>query len=254
MTTWVLLRGLARESRHWGRFTALLQQAVPEGDRVVAIDLPGNGARFRERSPASVAAIAEAARLQLAKEGAAPPPYVLLALSLGGMVALHWASQDPAGVRGCILVNSSMRGLSPPWQRLRPAALLQLLATLAGRTPLARERRILRLTSERAPDDAIAVEWAEYAAACPVARGNMLRQLFAAARFRAPPAAPGVPLLLLASRGDRLASVECSRAMARAWGAPLHEHPDAGHDLALDDPGWIVAHALAWSRALPSGR
>lgn len=250
MTTWVLLRGLAREARHWGRFTALLRQAAPAGDRVVAIDLPGNGARFRERSPSSVAAIAEAARLQLAKEDGAPPPYVLLALSLGGMVALQWALQDPGVVRGCILVNSSMRGLSPAWQRLRPAALLQLLATVAGGTPLARERRILRLTSERAADDAIAAAWAEYAAACPVARGNMLRQLLAAARFRAP-ATPPVPLLLLASRGDRLASPECSRAMARAWCAPLREHPDAGHDLTLDDPGWVVAQALAWYGALP---
>lgn len=251
MTTWVLLRGLARESRHWGRFAALLQQAVPQGDRVVAIDLPGNGARFRERSPASVRAIAEAARLQLAKDGDAPPPYVLFALSLGGMVALQWALQDPGAVRGCILVNSSMRGLSPAWQRLRPGALLQLLATLASGAPLARERRILRLTSGRAPDNAIASEWAEYGAACPVARGNMLRQLLAAARFHAPAAVPSVPLLLLASQGDRLASIECSRAMARAWSAPLREHPDAGHDLTLDDPGWVVAQALAWYRALP---
>lgn len=251
MTTWVLLRGLARESRHWGRFTALLRQAVPAGDRVVAIDLPGNGARFRERSPASVRAIAEAARLQLATHGDAPPPYLLLALSLGGMVALQWALQDPAAVRGCVLINSSMRGVSPAWQRLRPGALLQLLATLAGRTAIARERRILRLTSGRAPDDAIAAEWAKYATACPVARGNMLRQLLAATRFHAPAAAPTVPLLLLASRGDRLASVECSRAMAREWSAPLREHPDAGHDLTLDDPGWVVSQALAWYRALP---
>jgi pimeloyl-ACP methyl ester carboxylesterase len=154
MTTWVLLRGLARESRHWGRFAGLLQQAVPEGDRVIAIDLPGNGTRFRERSPASVAGIAAAARLQLAKEAAASPPYLLVALSLGGMVAVQWALQEPSALRACILINSSMRGLSPTWQRLRPAALLQLLATLAGRTPVARERRIVRLTSNGAPDAA----------------------------------------------------------------------------------------------------
>ena len=70
MTTWVLLRGLARESRHWGEFPRLLQQALPAGDEVLALDLPGNGSRWRERTPASVEALAEAARAELQRRGA----------------------------------------------------------------------------------------------------------------------------------------------------------------------------------------
>ncbi|RYF18556.1 MAG: alpha/beta hydrolase [Comamonadaceae bacterium] len=246
MTTWVLLRGLARESRHWGEFPRLLQQALPAGDEVLALDLPGNGSRWRERSPASVEALAEAARAEWQRRGA-PGPVVLVALSLGGMVALQWAMRHTAEVRGCVLVNSSLRGLAMPWQRLRPRALAELLFVALRGDAHARERRVLRLTSNYPVCDATAEDWTAHARSAPVSRANMLRQLLAAARFRAPRAAPPVPLLLLASTQDRLASVLCSRAMARAWQAPLVEHPTAGHDLALDEPAWFARQVAQWA-------
>lgn len=246
MITWVLLRGLARESRHWGSFTSAFGDALPAGDLVVALDLPGNGTRWRERAPATVRQIVEGARGRLAALGHAPP-YVLVALSLGGMVAREWAARHAGEVRGCVLINSSMRGLSPPWQRLRPAALIQLLAVASpGRPPLGREQRILRLTSNFPVSAAIVEAWAGIARTAPVSRSNMLRQLLAAARYRAPGASPGMPTLLLASRRDRLVSVRCSEAMASAWQVPLRVHPGAGHDLALDDPAWLVEQVLAW--------
>jgi pimeloyl-ACP methyl ester carboxylesterase len=250
MTAWVLLRGLGREARHWGNFVTLLQQAVPAGDSVLTLDLPGNGSRWRECSPWSVAAMAESVRAELARRPAAHD-CVLVALSLGAMAALQWATIHPRAVRGCVLINSSMGGLSPLWQRLRPAALLQLLLVARpGATALSREQRILRLTSNRDVDPALAAAWVDYARAAPVSGASMLRQLVAAARYRAPAALPPVPLLLLASQRDRLASVRCSRAMARAWGVPLREHPSAGHDLPLDDPSWVVEQIFAWQLAL----
>lgn len=251
MTTWVLLRGLARESRHWGGFADALRRSVPAGDDVVALDLPGNGKRWRDRTPGSVERIAEATRADLAQAGVRGP-VVLVALSFGGMVALHWALRHPGEVLGCVLINSSMRGLAGPWERLRPGALVQLLMLLLpGHTAAARERRILRLTSNQPVEEATVAAWAGHAGTAPVSRLNMLRQLLAAARFRAPEAPPPVPVLLLASRHDRLASVRCSRALARAWGAPLREHPTAGHDLALDDPHWVIAQVAAWAAQLP---
>ena len=50
MTTWVLLRGLMREARHWGEFAATFQAQL-SGTRVVARDLPGNGRLHHLRSP-----------------------------------------------------------------------------------------------------------------------------------------------------------------------------------------------------------
>lgn len=237
MTTWVLLRGLARESGHWGAFTDMLRARVPAGDEVVALDLPGNGELWRERSPASVSEMVRAARARLS----VPPPYALVAISLGGMVALQWAHEHPRELAGCVLINSSFAGVSPLWHRLQPRAALTLLGVLRpGLAAQARERRVLALTSNRPIDSVVLRQWTECAQRHPVSRLNAVRQLLAAARFRVPARKPDVPLCIVASAQDRLASVECSRALARRWGLPLQLHPRAGHDLPLDDPQWLL--------------
>lgn len=248
MSTWVLLRGLARESRHWGDFPRRLAQHLP-GERVLALDLPGNGTRWRDRSRTRIAAAVEDVRTALAQAGHGPP-YRLLALSMGGMAAVHWAHAHPRELEGCVLLNTSFGRFSPLWQRLRPAAVRELGSLLLRPSnALAREAAILRLTSNRPPDAAVAQAWAQHALSAPVTRANVLRQLLAAARFRAPPRAPDVPMLLLASRMDRLVSVQCSRAIAHAWRLPLREHPSAGHDLPLDDAEWVIRSILDWRDA-----
>jgi pimeloyl-ACP methyl ester carboxylesterase len=250
MTTVVLLRGLARESGHWGGVRERLQRALGEGVDVIALDLPGNGARHGETSPASVRGLLAECRAEL-RQRAVQPPLVLVALSLGAMVAVQWCAEAPQELAGCVLVNTSLRGISPFWQRLRPAHWLPLLRLLApGRSVLQRERLVLAMTSgEPWRHAGVVHDWAELAHRRPVRRGNALRQLLAAMRFTAP--APGpVPMLVLASAGDRLVDPRCSRELARRWRLPLGFHPWAGHDLALDDPQWFVAWVAGWSSAL----
>jgi len=245
MTTWVLLRGLAREARHWHEFPAALARALPVYDRVVALDLPGNGARCQEASAWSVGGLAAAVRADLERRRLAAP-CVLVGLSLGGMVALQWSLHDP-GVAGCVAINTSLGRLSPPWRRFHPAAARPLASVLPPWTPAAaREQAILHLTSHRPFAPRLVQRWAGYALEAPTSGCNALRQLVAAARWRGPPGAPAVPVLLLASTGDRLASVRCSRAIAQAWRVPLREHPWAGHDLTLDDPRWAAAQVARW--------
>ena len=48
--SWILLRGLTREARHWGAFTSLLAQR--SGEDVVTLDLPGSGEFAALPSPA----------------------------------------------------------------------------------------------------------------------------------------------------------------------------------------------------------
>lgn len=247
MTTWVLLRGLTRETAHWNGFDQQLAAALGPRHRVLTLDLPGNGALYQVRSPASVPAMAAACRAELLRRGHAPP-YVLVAMSLGAMVALQWAHDAPRDLAGCVLINTSLRGLSPFWQRLQPRnypALARLM--LPGLTPLQRETGVLHMTSRHAARHAgVPVQWASAARLHPVSRANALRQLLAAARYRAPAQAPAVPALVLASAGDRLVSAQCSQRLAAAWGWPLAMHPDAGHDLPLDAPGWVQQQICHW--------
>ncbi len=241
MKTWVLLRGLARERGHWGRFPEQLGRDL--GVQVLPLDLPGNGARFRERTPPSIVLLADDCRQQLARTGAAYPVGVL-ALSLGAMVAVQWAAAAPQEVGRLVLISTSLRPLCPPHWRLRPPAAATLLARLLAGDAQRLEAAVLALTSTRA-DAALLPGWLALRRAHPVTRANALRQLWAAAHYRAPEAA-AAPTLLLAGRGDRLVDHRCSERIAAAWRCRLALHPTAGHDLPLDDADWTIDQLRRW--------
>lgn len=243
---WVLLRGLMRDGRHWGDFPRRFA-AVVAGARVALLDLPGNGSRYTETSPALVETMTEFCRGELRRRGITPP-YHLLALSLGGMVAADWAHRHSDELAACVLINTSMRPFSPPHWRLRPPAWPAMVRLALG-APDERtvESRILALTSARPSDhQAMLDQWAAWRAAAPVSAHNTLRQLLAAARFRAPLTPPEVRVLVLNSAGDRLVDPRCSQRIARAWRCALATHPDAGHDLPLDDGAWVVRAVRDW--------
>lgn len=243
MSTWVLLRGLMRESRHWGEFPEALRQEIPDA-KAICLDLPGNGSLNDMPSASTVAEMAAWCRSELARR-AIGPPFNLLAMSLGAMVAVALAAMHGDEIGRCVLINTSLRP-SPFYRRLRPAtypALLKLI--LLGGGPAEWEATILRLTSNRqAP--AVLDDWIAYRREHPVSTRNALRQLLAAARYRAPLTRPEPPLLLLASTGDRLVDPACSRALAGRWGSDIVEHPTAGHDLPLDDGPWVAQQLKLW--------
>ncbi|HOZ63586.1 MAG TPA: alpha/beta hydrolase [Burkholderiaceae bacterium] len=248
MTTWIFMRGLTRASGHWGHFVDEFREAVP-GSTVKALDLPGNGLLNHQRSPLSVHSMVAHCRAQLVACDITPP-FHLLAMSLGGMVAVAWAQEHPNDVAGNVLINTSMRPFSPFYQRLLPANYVSLLrAILLNASPEAWERTVLRLTSNLGESDVLA-DWLALHEKNPVSRANAVRQLIAAARYRAPTAKPATPTLLLTSEHDHLVSVACSRALARHWQCTLHVHPNAGHDLPLDDPIWVIQQAERWATGL----
>jgi pimeloyl-ACP methyl ester carboxylesterase len=251
VSTWVLLRGLTRESRHWGDFPGVLREHLNDAE-VCLIDLPGNGRLNDRKSPRQVPAMAEDCRAQLHERGLAPP-YFLLAMSLGAMVAVDWADRYPSEVAGCVLINTSLRPFNPFYHRLRPRNYLPLLAMLLpGNDAACREKTVLRLTSSRPDRPGKLAEWVAYASENPVSPGNALRQLLAAAVYRAPRGQPRPPLLVLASAGDRLVDPQCSQCLAGHWQAAFVEHPTAGHDLPLDDGAWVAGQLALWSRQLPT--
>lgn len=245
MSAWILLRGLTRESAHWGAFPALLRERVAPAE-VLTLDLPGTGDSLHLASPARIDANVAACRARLAALGIAPP-YRLVAMSLGAMVAIDWAQRHGDELACCVLINTSLRSLSPWHRRLRPASYGALLRVLLDAQARRRERTIWRLTSSRPPDDAVIAHWADIRRSRPVSAPNALRQLIAAARFRAAPHAPPVPVLVVAGDGDALVDPRCSSSLAQRWQAPLARHPTAGHDLALDDGPWLADRIAAWA-------
>ena len=244
MTTWIFLRGLTRESGHWGSFLTAFEQAAP-GSQVIALDLPGNGALHWQRSPMRVRDLMENCRAQLDTQNVVPP-YHLLAMSLGAMVAVCWADAYPAEVAGSVLINTSMRPFSAFYQRLRPANYAILLKLVCfGATPQDWETAILRMTTNHAPANVLP-HWLALRRVHPVSRANALRQLVAAASFCAPPGKPSATLLLLASEADHLVSAACSKTLAQHWQCALRLHPSAGHDLPLDDALWVLEQIRPW--------
>jgi pimeloyl-ACP methyl ester carboxylesterase len=254
MSTWVLLRGLSREARHWGSFPETLARAIPDA-RLLAPDLPGNGTLCAQRSPLRVEAMAEAIRTRLIAQGIAPP-YHLLAMSLGAMVAIAWAARHPDEIAGAVLINTSLRRFSPFYRRLRPGNYPRLLGLALGRGgDRDWEQAIFALTSRQAEAtpraDEVVEKWLAYRREHPVALANALRQLIAALRYRAPSARPPVPMLILTSRHDQLVDSACSRELARRWQSPLAVHPHAGHDLPLDDGDWVAQQIGRWLATRP---
>ena len=242
-STWIFLRGLTRSSAHWGQFIAEFE--MENSARVIALDLPGNGALWQERSATSVPQMAQWCQQEILRRGIQGPVGVL-AMSLGGMVAAQWVLQQPEVVRELVLINTSMRPFNPFWQRMRPTSFLVLLKlALTGATPQVWEREILRLTTNHARHDVLP-EWREERVQRPVSGVNAMRQLLAAARYRALEQGPRVPTLVLAGEHDRLVAAQCSKEIAKRWGTALQLHPSAGHDLTLDDGPWVAAAVRHW--------
>lgn len=234
--SWLLIRGLSREQRHWGAFPEILAAAL--GEEVRGIDPPGFGTEAARRSPGRLSDITDDIRCRF-DPGRGSDTWSILGISLGGMVALDWCARHPGDFERCVVVNTSTR-LSPFWSRFRPGT----VPTLVGarlRRGTAGERATLAVSVNR-PDhdlDALAQQYTQWTQERTPSQASLRGQIIAATRFHAPERIE-TPVLVLTSEGDRLVSPSCSRRLAEHLGAPIVVHPDAGHDLALDDPHWIA--------------
>lgn len=248
-TRWVFIRGLVRESTHWNDFPERFAECMPDAE-VVKVDLPGNGRYCDLSSPLSLTGAMEFVRTEIAQSGAGEqnrPALFLFSISLGSMVAIEWIHRHPDEVAGAVLLNTSLRKLSPFYQRLRWQAWPELLRIVLERDVAARERRILDLTTGPGGEVSRWVDvWVNAYREHPVRRVNVLRQLIAAARYAPPPSRPSAPVLLLSGQADRLVDPRCTEAIARCWSLAYRSHPTAGHDLSLDAPDWTIDAVRQW--------
>ena len=243
---WVLLRGLARESAHWGDFVPLLQSRFPAA-KIATLDLPGTGRLFRERSPRTIPEITEIVRNNAHNLALLEQPITLFALSLGGMVAWEWSQKYPEEICGAVLLSTSFAGLSPFYERLRWQIYGKFFALVRERDLYKREMAILGLVNNnRDLDEKLAKEWAAIQQQRPVSPLNLFNQLLASACYNPNGKRPPQPVLLLNSKADRLVAPCCSESIRKKWQLELRTHPWAGHDLTTDDGNWVVEKLKDW--------
>jgi len=245
---WLILRGLVREQRHWGEFASQFEAGMRQKDprsKVHTLDFAGFGTESDRLSPTSIDGIVDDLRARwsaLSAEG----DWGLLAVSLGGMVAMNWTSRYPEDFKRLVLINSSVGGLSPLFRRMQPANFPTILSLFFERNIRNREERILSITTNL-KGDALRkrADW-QGSFAKVVRPRDAAAQIFAAIRFRAP-ARISIPVLVLTSKGDTLVHYSCSESIARHFGAELRIHETANHDLPTDDPDWVKNQVGSWA-------
>lgn len=241
--TILLIRGLAREKRHWYGFDEQVQNTFPN-DKVVCIDIPGAGKYNKINAPVSIPKIQNFIRKEFLKENSTEELHIV-AISLGGMIALNWASSFPVEPQSLVLMNSSVASISPIHHRLKPAAIKLILKIVLQTNSYSRERKIADLVSNLTSQkkDEIAQVFSEYAMNTPITLENAMRQITAAIKFKPNFATIKCKGLILTSKNDNMVDNKCSYAIHKKLHWPLKTHPIAGHDLSLDDPDW-VCHQL----------
>ncbi len=235
----ILLRGLVREKRHWGDFPERLKQHLPHV-RILTPEIPGVGKFVDRVSPDTMDEMIHFMRKDIEPE-LRDSDNVIVAMSLGGMLAKRWSELYPQDFKQMILVNTSFAGITPLFKRLQPMTLLKFVKIFLTPTVEGREKSIVRLTSARKDKHHhVAKSWIEIQNDAPVSRKSFVNQIKAAMNFKPSKERPTPALTWLAAKGDRLCHYESSVRLQKLWGGNLKLHPTAGHDLSIDDPDWLI--------------
>lgn len=242
--TWLLIRGLAHEHEHWGEFRDMLESHYPD-DEFFGVDLPGTGVHHKETAPISLVETLKIIRENTLQQ--VKPPFLIISLSFGSMIAIEWAKRYPHEIEGLVLMNTSIGRYSPFYYRLRLKMWKEYMQRLTATDPVEIEKIILSIISSKTDGlDEIAKKRAEIQKHRPVSLKNILRQLLAAATYQSDGNPPPVPTLLLAGEADKLCDPSCSIEIAHEWNLPLRVHHTAGHDLSLDEPEWVIDKISHW--------
>ncbi len=240
----ILIRGLFRGQFHWGTFPEKIQALFPHR-KVFCLDIPGAGEHCHQTSPTTIAGMVEALRAQRVKIDGTPcsSKVDIISISMGGMIGLKWAEQYPTEVSSVVCINTSAKGFSPFYQRLKPSCYLTLIKALMS-APITRESLVYSLVSNLPQDDNVISAWAEIEKRYPMQRENFFKQLGAATRFEI--TKPQCPLLFFSSTQDHLVNGHATRAIANQWQSDLIINESDGHDIPLDNPEWLCEHLSAW--------
>ena len=233
----LFLRGLTREIRHWDGLPEKFQSLtnIP----VITLDLPGAGVNAHLTSPKNINEYVEFLRQHMPQGG----PIVLIGISMGGMIALRWAEMYPLEIQSVFMINSSAKNLSKASERFNLGHWPTLLKILMSRSHQNKEKLILDITANKLSSERrleLSHKFEKIQLEYPVSNLSKLNQILAARAFQVVNKVT-VPVHIICSLGDRLVDPSCSKKLADILKAQTHIHPDAGHDLPLDDPQWLLS-------------
>lgn len=229
----VMLRGLIRSNFHWGDFP---ERLAPWCTNIIQPEIPGNGFRCDEKTPTSIHALMEDVRQQVHSQHSGA--VIIIAVSMGAMIAMEWARCYPAEIAAMHLMNTSLANMSLPWQRMQALALLALITQVTNRDQL--ESAIMRWTMNLADRKTLEERWLTFNREHPLNWKNGIAQIWAASRYRGPLTAPIRQVWFYNANKDRLVKAACTARIAKKWHKPLDTHPSAGHDLPMDAGDWLA--------------
>lgn len=235
----VLLHGFPLDHRMW----VSMVDALPDGLRIIAVDLPGHGHSDLGQLPASLDATADLVHATLREQGEGNA--VVVGLSMGGYVALAMAERHPGFVRGLGLVDTKSTADDDAARegRLQVAATVEstqtldavmgMPAKLLGPTSELERRSLYPTVYAWIRSQAVAgVAWAQRAMAARPDRTDVLRSFEG-------------PVAVVVGAEDRVTTVDDAHHMAdAARDATLSVVPEAAHLSAVEEPA-AVARAVA---------
>lgn len=235
----VLLHGFPLDHRMWAPMVAEL----PQGLRVIAVDLPGHGHSDLGQLPASLDATADLVHGTLREQGDGNA--VVVGMSMGGYVALAMAERHPGFVRGLGLVDTKSTADDDGARagRLRVAAavtssqtldaVMGMPAKLLGPTSELERRSLYPTVDAWIRSQAVSgVAWAQRAMAARPDRTDVLRSFTN-------------PVAVVVGAEDQVTPLDDAHHMVDAApDATLTVVPNAAHLSPVEEPA-AVAEALA---------
>ena len=247
--TFFLLRGIGRESGHWGNtFTNYVKNQIPSA-QFVLMDLPGAGRYYNKPALSTIEKMADFLRTEhLTLMDSLEGKKVIVATSLAGNVALEWVMQYPGDFQGAILLSTSLKRICKGKERVQPEAKKQFVNIFLTDDIKEREKEFLSINSNlNVGNDSLLNAWENIQKLRPVAKGALLKQTVAGMVYKPRRAEPTIPVLLIGSKTDKIVAETCFRKVAKALNGDLYLHEHAGHGIPVDVPQWLADTTSYWT-------
>jgi 3-oxoadipate enol-lactonase len=236
----VFIHGFPLDGRMWNAQSTVFSKSC----RVIVPDLPGFG-RSTSSGPFTIDSLADDLRAFLA--GIDALPCILAGLSMGGYVALSFASRFPGLLRGLVLVDTRAEADSPEG-KVNRGKMIEL-ARASGSKAIAEQmfpKLVAPATPERFP--CVAAELREIMEACPT---ETIEHALAAMRDRPDRTSDlsriSIPTLIIVGEQDAITPPAVARSMHDAIaGRVLEIIPDAGHMAPMEAPDAVNNAIARW--------